>query len=44
VDAAKSDQAKPKCNIEACKQAYFTFTPEDCTYQPSDGPRKLCTK
>jgi hypothetical protein len=44
ADAAKSDQAKPKCNIEACKQAYFTFTPEDCTYQPSDGPRRLCTK
>jgi BA14K-like protein len=44
ADAAKSDQAKPKCNIEACKQAYFTFTPEDCTYQPSDGPRRICTK
>jgi hypothetical protein len=44
ADAAKSDQAKPKCDIEACKQAYFTFTPEDCTYQPSDGPRRLCTK
>jgi hypothetical protein len=42
--AATSDQAKPKCNIEACKQAYFTFTPEDCTYQPSDGPRRICTK
>jgi len=44
ADTAKSDQAKPKCNIEACKQAYFTFTPEDCTYQPSDGPRRICTK
>jgi hypothetical protein len=44
TDAAKSGQAKPKCNIEACKQAYFTFTPSDCTYQPSDGPRRLCTK
>lgn len=44
ADAASSDQAKPKCDIEACKQAYFTFTPSDCTYQPSDGPRRLCTK
>jgi hypothetical protein len=43
-DAATADAAKPKCNIEACKAAYFTFTPEDCTYQPSDGPRRLCTK
>ncbi len=44
ADAAPSDQAKPKCNIEACKAAYFTFTPEDCTYQPTDRPRRLCTK
>jgi hypothetical protein len=43
-DAAKTDQATPRCDIEACKQAYFTFTPSDCTYQPSDGPRRLCTK
>lgn len=34
----------PKCNVEACRQAYFTFTAEDCTYQPSNGPRRLCTK
>jgi hypothetical protein len=33
-----------KCNVEACKQAYFTFNPLDCTYQPSDGPRRLCDK
>ncbi len=44
ADAAASDQAKPKCDIEACKRAFFTFTPSDCTYQPSDGPRRLCTK
>jgi hypothetical protein len=42
--ANKTDTAAPKCNVEACKQAYFTFTPSDCTYQPSDGPRRLCTK
>ncbi|HZT27714.1 MAG TPA: BA14K family protein [Pseudolabrys sp.] len=34
----------PRCNVEACRQAYFTFNPADCTYQPSNGPRKLCTK
>jgi hypothetical protein len=38
------DQSAPKCNVEACKQAYFTFNPADCTYQPSNGPRKLCAK
>lgn len=37
-------QPPPNCHIEACKQAYFTFNPADCTYQPSNGPRKLCTK
>jgi hypothetical protein len=39
-----SEQAKPKCNIDACRQAFFSFTPEDCTYQPINGPRRLCTK
>jgi len=37
-------QSPPNCHVEACKQAYFTFNPSDCTYQPSNGPRKLCTK
>jgi hypothetical protein len=34
----------PKCDIAACEAAYRSFTPEDCTYQPNDGPRRLCTK
>jgi hypothetical protein len=34
----------PKCDVAACKAAYFTFMPSDCTYQPSNGPRRLCTK
>lgn len=37
-------QSPPNCHIEACRQAYFTFNAADCTYQPSNGPRKLCTK
>jgi BA14K-like protein len=37
-------QATPKCDVAACGAAYFTFTASDCTYQPSDGPRRLCTK
>ncbi len=43
-DQTAQPAASNKCDIEACKRAYFTFTPEDCTYQPSDGPRRLCTK
>jgi len=44
--AAPADSApvSNKCDAEACKQAYFTFNPADCTYKPSDGPRRLCTK
>ncbi len=46
--AAAAPPAAPavsdKCDVEACKRAFFTFTPSDCTYQPSDGPRRLCTK
>jgi hypothetical protein len=44
-NAAGPDQpASNKCNIEACKEAFFTFNPADCTYQPTEGPRRLCTK
>ncbi len=46
--AAATPPAAPavsdKCDVEACKRAYFTFNPADCTYQPSDGPRRLCSK
>ena len=32
------------CNIAACTAAYHSFTPADCTYQPLEGPRRLCSK
>jgi hypothetical protein len=34
----------PACNVDACTAAYRSFTASDCTYQPFDGPRRLCTK
>lgn len=34
----------PVCNVPACEAAYRSFTAADCTYQPTDGPRKLCTR
>jgi hypothetical protein len=37
-------QSPPNCHVEACKAAYFTFSAADCTYQPSNGPRKVCAK
>ena len=39
-----AQEPAPKCDVAACEAAYFTFTPSDCTYQPSNGPRRLCTK
>ncbi len=45
VPATPAPEARAQaCNIDACASAYRTFTAEDCTYQPSDGPRRLCTK
>lgn len=36
--------AAPLCDIAACEHAYRSFTPVDCTYQPFEGPRRLCTR
>src|SRR5262245_5485292 len=37
-------EPQARCNVNACTAAYRSFTPSDCTYQPSNGPRRLCTK
>ncbi len=33
-----------QCNVNACTAAYRSFRASDCTYQPTGGPRRLCTK
>ena len=38
------DQLGGACNINACQQAYRSFRASDCTYQPYDGPRRLCIR
>lgn len=35
---------KIKCDVDACAAAYRSFRESDCTYNPSFGPRRLCTK
>lgn len=35
---------RPKCDVVACEAAYRSFRESDCTYNPSFGPRRLCTK
>jgi BA14K-like protein len=35
---------KPLCDVAACAAAYRSFQESDCTYNPSVGPRRICTK
>jgi hypothetical protein len=37
-------ESQVHCNVSACAAAYRSFRPSDCTYQPNDGPRRLCAK
>lgn len=30
------------CDVQACAAAYKSFRESDCTYQPYDGPRRMC--
>lgn len=41
---AQQASAPNACNVQACSSAYRSFRASDCTYQPYDGPRRLCTK
>jgi hypothetical protein len=43
---ASAQQAKTQnaCNEQACGAAYRSFRASDCTYQPFEGERRLCTK
>ena len=44
--AAASNQPAPQiaCNVRACARAYRSFQAADCSYQPTDGPRRRCAK
>ncbi|MDP2412007.1 MAG: BA14K family protein [Pseudolabrys sp.] len=42
--SAPEPPASPLCDVNACTAAYRSFTASDCTYQPSNGPRRLCTR
>lgn len=54
ADAAKAEAAPAaqtadagapaKCDVDACATAYHSFRASDCTYQPRNGPRRLCEK
>jgi hypothetical protein len=38
-----SNESAPMCNFEACERAFLSFRSSDCTFQPYDGPRRLCS-
>jgi len=42
--AVAAPESEARCNVDTCTAAYRSFRPSDCTYQPSNGPRRLCTK
>lgn len=42
--SASTTASDQRCNIDACASAYRSFTSSDCTYQPLQGPRRLCEK
>ncbi|WP_316859424.1 BA14K family protein [uncultured Cohaesibacter sp.] len=33
---------RPYCNVPACAARYRSFRAWDCSYQPYNGPRRLC--
>jgi hypothetical protein len=41
---AAVDHAADHCEVQACASAYASFRAADCSYQPYDGPRRMCTK
>jgi len=42
--APAAEAPQPLCDVTACAAAYHSFRASDCTYMPSAGVRRLCTK
>jgi hypothetical protein len=43
-EAIAAPEPEVRCNVNACAAAYRSFRASDCTYLPTAGERKLCTK
>jgi penicillin-binding protein 1A len=43
-EAQEARAERPQCHIRRCAAAYRSFRASDCTYQPYEGPRQLCTR
>jgi hypothetical protein len=42
--AATEARAQVGCNVSVCASIYSSFDAATCTYQPFDGPRRVCAK
>jgi len=42
TQASAQQPAAGACSVQACASAYASFRASDCTYQPFDGPRRVC--
>jgi BA14K-like protein len=43
-DANATAASNNSCDVQACASTYKSFRASDCTYQPFDGPRRVCSK
>ena len=42
--SAQITTSNNRCDVQACSSAYQSFRAADCTYQPFEGPRRVCEK
>jgi hypothetical protein len=42
--SAQATTSNNRCDVQACSGAYQSFRASDCTYQPFEGPRRICEK
>ena len=40
---AVAERSANHCEVQACASTYASFRTSDCTYQPYEGPRRVCT-
>jgi hypothetical protein len=41
---AAAEVSAMHCNVDACAGAYRSFRASDCSWQPNEGPRRLCVR
>jgi hypothetical protein len=43
-DDASSQEVALACSFAVCAETYRSFRASDCTFQPYEGPRRMCTR